>query len=194
FRRSRRPDVLRHELHRLVSPRCNVCRQDPQRRQACRSACGAAEEIRVYHQSQSRQANRPNDSAKYLGEGGQSLQVRGASVKRRVVSWIRDKEKHMKNKIAVLFVCAMLLALCFTAEAQQPTNLPRIGFATAGSASTIAARIEALRQGLRDLGYIEDKNIIIEWRFAEGKVDRLPALVAELVRLKVDVLLSAGAA
>ena len=89
---------------------------------------------------------------------------------------------------------AMLFALCPPVEAQQPTKLPRIGFVTAGSASTIAARIEALRQGLRDLGYIEDKNIIIEWRFAEGKVDRLPALVAELVRLKVDVLLSAGAA
>ena len=79
-------------------------------------------------------------------------------------------------------------------QAQQPAKVPRIGFVTAGSSSTIAARIEALRQGLRDLGYVEDKNIIIEWRFAEGKVDRLSGLVAELVRLKVDVLLSAGAA
>jgi len=94
----------------------------------------------------------------------------------------------------VRLLLTVLLLTVYPAEAQQPTKLPRIGFVTAGSASTIAARIEALRQGLRDLGYIEDKNIIIEWRFAEGKVDRLPALVAELVRLKVDVLLSAGAA
>src|SRR5215813_1591877 len=94
----------------------------------------------------------------------------------------------------VRLLLTVLLLTVYPAEAQQPTKLPRIGFVTAGSASTIAARIEALRQGLRDLGYIEDKNIIIEWRFAEGKVDRLPALVAELVRIKVDVLLSAGAA
>jgi putative tryptophan/tyrosine transport system substrate-binding protein len=65
---------------------------------------------------------------------------------------------------------------------------------TAGSPSTIPARIEAFRQGLRELGYVEDKNMVIEWRFGEGKLDRLPALVAELVRLKVDVILSAGAA
>ena len=94
----------------------------------------------------------------------------------------------------VRLLLTVLLLTVYPAEAQQPTKLPRIGFVTAGSASTIAVRIEALRQGLRDLGYIEDKNIIIEWRFAEGKVDRLPALVTELVRLKVDVLLSAGAA
>ena len=94
----------------------------------------------------------------------------------------------------VRLLLTVLLLTVYPVEAQQSAKLPRIGFVTAGSASTIAARIEALRQGLRDLGYIEDKNIIIEWRFAEGKVDRLPALVAELVRLKVDVLLSAGAA
>ena len=63
-----------------------------------------------------------------------------------------------------------------------------------GSSSTIPARIDAFRQGLRELGYVEDKNIIIEWRIGEGKPDRLPPLVAELVRLKVDVILSAGAA
>jgi putative ABC transport system substrate-binding protein len=100
----------------------------------------------------------------------------------------------MDKKIFCFSLSAMLFALGSSAFAQQPAKLPRIGFVTAGSSSTIAARIEALRQGLRDLGYIEDKNIIIEWRFGEGKVDRLPALVAELVRLKVDVLLSAGAA
>src|SRR5215510_577668 len=94
----------------------------------------------------------------------------------------------------VRLLLTVLLLTVYPAVVQQPTKLPRIGFVTAGSSSTIAARIGALRQGLHDLGYIADKNIIIEWRFAEGKVDRLPALVAELVRLKVDVLLSAGAA
>jgi putative ABC transport system substrate-binding protein len=72
--------------------------------------------------------------------------------------------------------------------------VPRIGYLTALSIAIDSSRIEALRQGLRELGYVEDKNIIIEWRFAEGKLDRLSALVAELVHLKPDVILSAGAA
>ena len=80
------------------------------------------------------------------------------------------------------------------AQAQQPTKVPRIGFLHGASASAIAARIEAFRQGLRELGYVEGKNIVIEWRYAEGKLDRLPALAAELVRLKVDVIVTAGPA
>ena len=100
------------------------------------------------------------------------------------------------NKVgwSSILVAAMLLVTAGLAEAQQPTKMSRIGFLTAGSSSTIPTRIDAFRQGLRELGYVEDKNIVIEWRFAEGKLDRLPALVAELVRLKVDVILSAGAA
>jgi len=100
------------------------------------------------------------------------------------------------NKVgwSSILVAAMLLFTAGLAEAQQPTKMSRIGFLTAGSSSTIPTRIDAFRQGLRELGYVEDKNIVIEWRFAEGKLDRLSALVAELVRLKVDVILSAGAA
>jgi putative tryptophan/tyrosine transport system substrate-binding protein len=98
----------------------------------------------------------------------------------------------MKKKITVLSLCAMLLALCVSAEAQQPTKIPWIGFLGASSASTLAARIEALRQGLRELGYVEGKSIVIEYRWAEGKFDRLPALAAELVRLKVDVIVTGG--
>ena len=86
----------------------------------------------------------------------------------------------------------MLFALCFSAEAQQPTKVPRIGYLSAASPSANAARIEAFRQGLRELGYVEGKNIVIEWRYAEGKLDRLPALAAELVRLKVDIIVTAG--
>src|SRR5205823_6525300 len=77
-------------------------------------------------------------------------------------------------------------------EAQQPKKIPRIGFLAATSPSVEAARIEAFRQGLRELGYVEGKNIVIEWRWAEGKFDRLPDLAAELVRLDVDVIVTGG--
>src|SRR5580765_8275667 len=92
-----------------------------------------------------------------------------------------------------ILVAAMLLAVAVIAEAQQP-KIPRIGYLSTDSSSTIAERIEAFRQGLRELGYVEGKNIVIEWRFAEGKADRLAALAAELVRLKVDVIVTTGPA
>ena len=73
----------------------------------------------------------------------------------------------------------------------QPAKIPRIGFLSAVSPSTISARVEAFKQGLRELGYQEGaNNIVIEWRFADGKLDRLPALAAELAPLKVDVIVS----
>ena len=81
---------------------------------------------------------------------------------------------------------------CASAQAQQPTKVPRIGYLTASSLSAQSARIEAFRQGLRELGYVEGKNIAIELRFGEGKSERAPALAAELVRLKVDIIVSAG--
>jgi hypothetical protein len=73
--------------------------------------------------------------------------------------------KDMKEKITVLTLCAMLSALCISAEAQQPTKVPRIGYLTTGSPSDAyrAARIEAFRQGLRELGYMNRKNIVIEY-------------------------------
>jgi len=86
----------------------------------------------------------------------------------------------------------MLLALSYSASAQQPTKIPRIGFLVAVSPSAAAARIEAFRRGLRELGYVEAKNIVLESRYAEEKLDRLPALAAELVRLKVDIIVTAG--
>ncbi len=86
----------------------------------------------------------------------------------------------------------MLFALSLPAEAQQPTKIPRIGFLSATFPSTISVRTEAFRQGLREFGYVEGKNIIIEWRFAEGKADRLRELANELVHLKVDVIVTAG--
>jgi putative ABC transport system substrate-binding protein len=86
----------------------------------------------------------------------------------------------------------MLLGLSFSADPQQPKKVPRIGFLLGATPSANTVRIEAFRQGLRDLGYVEGKNIVIEERYAEGKLDRLPALAAELVRLKVDIIVSAG--
>jgi putative ABC transport system substrate-binding protein len=85
----------------------------------------------------------------------------------------------------------MLLALPFSARAQQPKKTPRIGF-LGGDPSASAARIEAFRQGLRELGYVEGKNVVIEWRYAAGKPDREREFAAELVRLKVDVIVTAG--
>src|SRR5262249_34264606 len=98
----------------------------------------------------------------------------------------------MRKTVISFALTALLLALCASAEAQQPAKAPRIGFLGGSSSSAISARTEAFRQGLHELGYVEGKNIIIEWRYAEGKLDRLPALAAELVRLKVDVAVSAG--
>jgi putative ABC transport system substrate-binding protein len=77
-------------------------------------------------------------------------------------------------------------------ESQQPAKVPRIGYLQGVSPSPMAARTDAFREGLRDLGYVEGKDIVIEWRSAEGKFDRLTALASELVRLKVDVIVSAG--
>jgi putative ABC transport system substrate-binding protein len=99
----------------------------------------------------------------------------------------------MKNILSTLLVVAVVV-VGTNAEAQQPTKIPRIGFLVANFPTTNPARIEAFRQGLRELGYVEGKNIVIEWRYAEGKLDRLPALAAELVRLKVDVIVTAGPA
>ena len=104
----------------------------------------------------------------------------------------RDKEIDMKKKITVLTVCAMLLALCHPAAAQQPKKVPRIGYLSTADAATDSARAEGIRLALRELGYIEGQNIAIEYRYAEGKVDRAPELAAELVRLKVDIIVVAS--
>jgi ABC-type uncharacterized transport system substrate-binding protein len=91
-----------------------------------------------------------------------------------------------------VLVAVMLLAVAVIAAAQQPTKIPRIGFLMSTSPSAGSDRIEAFRQGLRELGYVEGKNIVIEWRHAEGKLDRLSELAAELVRLKVEMIVTAG--
>jgi ABC-type uncharacterized transport system substrate-binding protein len=98
----------------------------------------------------------------------------------------------MTKKITALTLCAMFLALSFPAEAQQPKKVPRIALLFSVSAAAAADRIEAFRQGLRELGYVEGRNILLEYRYAESKLDRLPGLAAELVRLKVDVIVTSN--
>jgi putative ABC transport system substrate-binding protein len=92
--------------------------------------------------------------------------------------------------LSILFV--VILAVAVLAQAQQPTKNPRIGYLSGSFPSTSPDRREAFRQGLRELGYVEGKNIVIEQRYADGKFDHLPALAAELVHLKVDIIVTAG--
>jgi putative tryptophan/tyrosine transport system substrate-binding protein len=107
----------------------------------------------------------------------------------------------MKKKIIGLTLCAFLFALSLPVEAQQPKKIPRIGYvrfdgatsplgSNVGATSPLGSNVDGFRRGLRDLGYVEGENIAIEYRSADGKADRIPGLVADLVQLKVDVLVS----
>jgi len=97
----------------------------------------------------------------------------------------------MKRKITVITLCAILLTLNFPSSAQQPAKIPRVGFLSgSGNPNTPGPQLEAFRRGLQELGYIEGKNILVEYRYVEGRVDRIPSLVVELMQLKVDVFIS----
>jgi putative ABC transport system substrate-binding protein len=97
----------------------------------------------------------------------------------------------MRNNFIGLALCMLLFVLCFPAEAQQATKkVPRIGFLHSGSPSSVAKYRDACLQALSGLGYVEGKNISFEYRYAEGKLDRLPELATELARLKVDVIVT----
>jgi putative tryptophan/tyrosine transport system substrate-binding protein len=92
-----------------------------------------------------------------------------------------------------ILVAVVLLAVAVTAQAQQPKKIPRIGYLSAFDPAIESARSEAIRLALRELGYIEGQNIAIHYRYGDGKFDRLPELAAELVLLKVDIIVAAGA-
>jgi putative tryptophan/tyrosine transport system substrate-binding protein len=98
----------------------------------------------------------------------------------------------MSEKIFCLVLGTMLLALGLPAEAQQSAKIPRIGFLIASTPSNYVTRIETFRQAMRELGYVEGKNITIEYRYAEGKAERLREIAAEFVSLKVDVFVTAA--
>ena len=98
----------------------------------------------------------------------------------------------MNRKIVICLLTGCLMCIALFAEAQQPRKVPRIGYLIGTSSSSNVARTEAFRQGLRESGYVEGKNILIESRFTEGKLDRERALAAELVGMKVDVIVTGG--
>ena len=107
--------------------------------------------------------------------------MKGESVRRQNLKWA-----------GVVGILVLVLGCVGMALAQQSGKVARIGFLSGSSPSAVSARVEAFRQGLLELGYVEGKSIVIEYRSAEGKLDRLPALAAELVRLKVDIIVSGG--
>jgi putative ABC transport system substrate-binding protein len=125
-----------------------------------------------------------------------------ANIFRTEIRWLRSD--NLKSKIQTqprrlkwagfVSVIIAFVILAAAVEAQQPTKIPRIGFLSSLSPANVSARMDTFRQGLRELGYVEGKNIIIEYRYADGKLDRLPELAAELVHLKVDVIVTGGPA
>lgn len=96
------------------------------------------------------------------------------------------------KRLAVAPVVLAVLVMLLEAEAQLPVKMPRIGVLSGGDPDTYATRHEAFRQGLREFGYVEGKNIALDYRYAEGKSERLPDMAAELVRLNVDLILTYG--
>jgi putative tryptophan/tyrosine transport system substrate-binding protein len=97
-----------------------------------------------------------------------------------------------KAAVPSILVAVVLLAVAVIAEAQQPKNIVRIGYLSSGNPPRESARFEAIQLALRERGHIEGQNIISDYRYAEGKLDRLPDLAAELVRLKVDIIVVGG--
>ena len=98
----------------------------------------------------------------------------------------------MARRFVAVALGALLFAPCFAASAQQSKNVPLIGYLSSFDLPTESARVEGVRQALRELGYREDENIVIDYRFAEQKLERLPVLAAELVRLNVGIILVTG--
>ena len=104
---------------------------------------------------------------------------------------MRHDERGNRKLIGVA-LCASLLTFNLSAQAQQPKKVPQIGYLSALDPASESARSESIRLALRERGYIEGQNIAIEYRYAEGKLERTPELAAELVRLKVDIIVAAG--
>jgi putative tryptophan/tyrosine transport system substrate-binding protein len=109
-----------------------------------------------------------------------------------VTSGSKQRKKDIKKKIIFLALCSLLLAPCSAAEAQQTGKIPRIGYLDGSTASGSALLVDVFRQELNKLGWTDGKNIAIEYRFAEQKNERLPDLAADLIRLKVDLIVVAS--
>src|SRR5206468_3321567 len=168
----RRADVVRAGPRRQLSAGSHLCRQDPQRREAGRPAGGAADTVLPPRQPQDRQGARSHDPAVAARAGR-----RGDPV---------------TTRRAFLGTLAGFLAAPLDVRAQQPAKVSRIGWLLTGSleAPETRALLSAFRQGTRERGYVEGQNLFIEYRPAEGQLDRFPALAADLVRLKVDLIVA----
>jgi putative tryptophan/tyrosine transport system substrate-binding protein len=106
---------------------------------------------------------------------------------------VRIQWSGLRKSSLSIILSALHFAVCVSVEAQQAKKVPRIAYLSQLSASADSVRTEAFRQGLREMGYIEGQNIAVEWRYVEGKLDRLPEVVAELVQLKLDIIVVTGA-
>jgi putative ABC transport system substrate-binding protein len=125
---------------------------------------------------------------------GEKTRMNDKRAYRNMLSRSDNRKSKIKNlKWVGLFATVVAFTVCGArAEAQQPKKVPRIGYVDAGSPATTGHRAKAFVQGLRDLGYVEGENIVIDYRWAEGKLESLPAFVADFVRLKVDVIVSSA--
>ena len=142
----------------------------------------AADQVRAGHQPQDRQGPRPDDPAVAPGAGGRGDPVRQ----------FRNSKFEIRIGPTAIFLLTLVLSVAATppaAQAQQTRHVPRIGVLSPGNSTS--SPTDAFRQGLRDLGYVEGQNIVMEYRWADGDLARLPALAVELVRLPVDMLVAA---
>jgi putative tryptophan/tyrosine transport system substrate-binding protein len=120
------------------------------------------------------------------------LTVREQPTARDDLSWSKYLVLIAQHSVLCFVLSALLFALCHSAEAQQPKKVPRLGYLSAFDRVRESTRSEAIRLAMRELGYIDGQNIAFDYRYMQGKIDRAPELAAELVRLKIDVIVVAG--
>src|SRR4029078_6572908 len=147
-------------------------------------------EGRASNKSQDREADRPDDTAEGAGASGQGDQMKVSSL-RRAVSGKTPGQKRVTRGLVVFSCLLLTVFLPALTAAQQPGKVYRIGVLSSGVPGS-SPDIETFRQGLRDLGYVEGKNLVIEYRYTERKADRYPDLLSDLARLKVDVIIGDG--
>jgi putative ABC transport system substrate-binding protein len=120
------------------------------------------------------------------------IRIADFELRRRIVKRIWIGSYSVTNLKSAIVLAALLFGLCVSAQAQQAKKVPRIGYLSPLNLASESSRSEAIRLALRELGYIEGQNIATEYRYAEGKANRYPELAAELVRLKVDIIVVTG--
>jgi putative ABC transport system substrate-binding protein len=135
-------------------------------------------------------ADRPHDAAERARKSRQGDQMTEVRDQKSEIG--KSRRTAMAKKIIFLALCSLLLAPCSAVESQQPKKVARIGYLSTQDPASESARTEAIKLALRERGYIEGRNIAIEYRYSEGRVDRAPELAAELVHLKIDLIVAAG--